>query len=160
MSRRYQISQDSLFKVPPNLEEQDIIHDFFLNTIDHKAMSFKARVKPGNSVWMEDAKLKNLIVCQPQNRNRSELFECHRKIAHQIFSRFNKIFGGFIMRQAFELAWANSYVFGRITIQCKLDNAYYSMQFTYCSKDPTQTNPRPVPAVVHAHGRHLVPVPC
>jgi len=94
--RRYQISQDSLFKVPPTLEEQDIIHDFFINTVDHKAMSFKARVKPQNSVWFEDAKLKNLIICQPENRN-----------------RFNKIFGGFIMRQAFELAWANTYVFGK-----------------------------------------------
>ena len=59
-------------------------------------MSFKARIKPENSVWFEDAKLKNLIICQPENRN-----------------RFNKIFGGFIMRQAFELAWANAYVFGK-----------------------------------------------
>jgi len=94
--RRYQISQDSLFKVPPNQDEQEIIHDFFINTVDHKAMSFKARVKPENSVWFEDAKLKNLIICQPEHRN-----------------RFNKIFGGFIMRQAFELAWANSFVFGK-----------------------------------------------
>ena len=113
MSRRYKISQDSLFKVPANLEEQDIIHDFFLNT---KAMSFKARVKPGNSVWMEDAKLKNLILCQPQNRNRLVVKD-QRKMKRQIVSSFNKICGGFIMRQAFELAWANSYVFGRITIQ-------------------------------------------
>ena len=95
-SRRYKISQDSLFKIPPSLPEQEIIHDFFINTVDHKAMSFKARIKPENSVWFEDAKLKNLIICQPENRN-----------------RFNKIFGGFIMRQAFELAWANTYVFGK-----------------------------------------------
>jgi len=94
--RRYKISQDSLFKIPPSLPEQEIIHDFFINTVDHKAMSFKARIKPENSVWFEDAKLKNLIICQPENRN-----------------RFNKIFGGFIMRQAFELAWANTYVFGK-----------------------------------------------
>lgn len=99
--RRYQISQDSLFKVPPQPEELSIIHDFFLNTIDHKAMSFKARVKPDNSVWFEDAKLKNMIVCQPQNRN-----------------RFNKIFGGFIMRQAFELGWANAHVFGKCRPWC------------------------------------------
>ena len=52
------------------------------------------RIKPENSVWFEDAKLKNLIICQPENRN-----------------RFNKIFGGFIMRQAFELAWANAFTF-------------------------------------------------
>merc|ERR1712142_494582 len=100
--RRYKISQDSLFKVPPSLPEQDIIHDFFINTVDHKAMSFKARVKPQNSVWFEDAKLKNLVVCQPENRN-----------------HYNKIFGGFIMKQAFELAWANTYVFGKSRPLCR-----------------------------------------
>jgi len=94
--RRFEISQDSLFKVPPAQDEQEIIHDFFINTVDHKAMSFKARIKPENTVWFEDAKLKNLIICQPEHRNRT-----------------NKIFGGFIMRQAFELAWANTYVFGK-----------------------------------------------
>ena len=90
------MSQDSLFRVPPTVAEQQIIHEFFIRTVDHKAMSFKARIKPDNSVWMEDAKLKNLIICQPENRN-----------------RFNKIFGGFIMRQAFELAWANTHVYGK-----------------------------------------------
>lgn len=94
--RRSAMSQDSLFRVPPTVPEQQIIHDFFIRTVDHKAMSFKARIKPENSVWMEDAKLKNLIICQPENRN-----------------RFNKIFGGFIMRQAFELAWANTHVYGK-----------------------------------------------
>ena len=29
-------------------------------------MSFKSRIKPANSVWMEDAKLKNMIICQPE----------------------------------------------------------------------------------------------
>ena len=86
---------ESLFKHPPSEEEKQIIHDFFIKTVDHKALSFKARVKPKNSIWMEDAKLKTIIVCQPENRN-----------------RFNKIFGGFIMRKAFELAWANAYVYG------------------------------------------------
>jgi acyl-coenzyme A thioesterase 9 len=94
--RRFAMSQDSLFRIPPTVAEQKIIHEFFIRTVDHKAMSFKARIKPDNSVWMEDAKLKNLIICQPENRN-----------------RFNKIFGGFIMRQAFELAWANTHVFGK-----------------------------------------------
>jgi len=94
--RRQAMSQDSLFRLPPSAAEQEIIHDFFIKTVDHKAMSFKARIKPENCVWMEDAKLKNLIICQPENRN-----------------RFNKIFGGFIMRQAFELAWANTHVYGK-----------------------------------------------
>jgi len=133
--RRYQLSQDSLFKVPPSLEEQEIIHNFFINTVDHKAMSFKARVKPQNSVWFEDAKLKNLIICQPENRN-----------------RFNKIFGGFIMRQAFELAWANTYVFGKSRPFCiRMDDIlfkapvevgqllYFNSQICYIEDNYIQT---------------------
>lgn len=99
--RRFQISQDSLFKIPPKQDEQEIIHEFFINTVDHKAMSFKARIKPQNSVWFEDAKLKNLIICQPEHRNRT-----------------NKIFGGFIMRQAYELGWANTFVFAKSRPYC------------------------------------------
>ena len=50
-------------------------------------MSFKSRVLPPNSVWMEDAGLKSLTVCTLDHRN-----------------TFNKIFGGFIMRKARGLA--------------------------------------------------------
>ena len=121
------ISMDTLFKHIPYEGEQELIHDFFMKTVDHKAMSFKARIKPENSVWMEvemrdletlsntthkyfcqDAKLKNLIICQPENRN-----------------RFNKIFGGFIMRQAFELAWANTYTFRCQTSNYQADIFYF-----------------------------------
>lgn len=93
---RFGAAGKSLFKHPPSEDEKCLIHDFFIQTVDHKMMSFKARIKPENSIWMEDAKLKNILICQPENRN-----------------RFNKIFGGFIMRQAFELAWANTYTFCR-----------------------------------------------
>ncbi len=92
--QRLAASTESLFKHPPTEEEKALIHDFFIRTVDHKALSFKARVLPENSRWMESSKLKNIIICQPEYRN-----------------RFNKIFGGFTMRQAFELAWANAYVY-------------------------------------------------
>lgn len=93
---RKETAKDSLFKHPPSEHEKMLIHDFFMQTVDHSALSFKARIKPQNSVWMEDAKLKNLVICQPESRN-----------------RFNKIFGGFLMLQAFELAWASAYVFAK-----------------------------------------------
>ena len=38
--------------------------------------------------------MKNIQICRPENRN-----------------LYNKVFGGFIMRQALELAWANTYMF-------------------------------------------------
>ena len=96
MLKRKQCAKDSLFRHPPSEHEKMLIHDFFIQTVDHRALSFKARIKPEQSVWMEDSKLKNLVICQPEHRN-----------------RFNKIFGGFIMRQAFELGWANAYVFAK-----------------------------------------------
>ena len=37
---------DSLFKSTPTELEKNIIHDFFIKTVDHTALSFKARVKP------------------------------------------------------------------------------------------------------------------
>nr|CAH0100913.1 unnamed protein product [Daphnia galeata] len=92
--RRGKMQTTSLFRKPPSEQERLIIHEQFLRTIDWKSMSFKSRIKPANSVWMADAKLKNMIICQPENRN-----------------RFNKIFGGFLMRLAIELAWANGYVY-------------------------------------------------
>ena len=43
---------------------------------------------------MEDNRLKNVIICFPEQRN-----------------LYNKIFGGFLMRQAFELAWTSVALF-------------------------------------------------
>ncbi|KAL4220302.1 Acyl-coenzyme A thioesterase 9 [Mactra antiquata] len=84
-------SQKTLLKTAPNEEERVLIHDLFLQTIDPKAHTFKVRVKPLDSVWMEDTSLKTLVICMPEQRN-----------------LYNKIFGGFLMRQAFELAYANA----------------------------------------------------
>ncbi|CAB1349878.1 unnamed protein product [Coregonus sp. 'balchen'] len=58
-------------------------------------VSFRSRVLPPNSVWMEDAKVKGLEICHPQERN-----------------IFNRIFGGFLMRKAYELGWANACAYG------------------------------------------------
>ncbi|XP_077987731.1 acyl-coenzyme A thioesterase 9, mitochondrial-like [Glandiceps talaboti] len=91
--RRKQEAEESLLKTPPNAEETKLIHRLFLDTLDPKSITFKARVKPAGSVWMEETGLKTIIVCHPQEKN-----------------LYNKVFGGFLMRQAFELAWANAYV--------------------------------------------------
>ena len=85
---RQKEAQNSLVNAPPNPAESLQIHETFKRTIDPKSDSFKVRVKPENSVWMEDTRLKNVIICFPEQRN-----------------LYNKIFGGFLMRQAYELAW-------------------------------------------------------
>ncbi|XP_053198790.1 acyl-CoA thioesterase 9, tandem duplicate 1 [Scomber japonicus] len=94
-SRRVELSTASLLKVAPADEERKIVHNLFLNTLDTKTVSFRSRVLPPNSVWMEDAKLKGLEICHPQERN-----------------IFNRIFGGFLMRKAYELGWANACSYG------------------------------------------------
>ncbi|XP_010594044.2 acyl-coenzyme A thioesterase 9, mitochondrial isoform X1 [Loxodonta africana] len=93
--RRIAFSSTSLLKVAPSAEERTTIHEMFLNTLDSKTISFRSRVLPPNAVWMEDSKLKSLLVCHPQERN-----------------IFNRIFGGFLMRKAYELAWATACSFG------------------------------------------------
>ncbi|XP_077336819.1 acyl-coenzyme A thioesterase 9, mitochondrial isoform X1 [Lithobates pipiens] len=94
-SRRVAFSTASLLKMAPEAEERKIVHDMFLNTLDTNTVSFRSRVLPHNSVWMEDAKLKGLEICHPQQRN-----------------IFNRIFGGFLMRKAYELAWATACSYG------------------------------------------------
>uniref|UniRef100_A0AAR2KGL5 HotDog ACOT-type domain-containing protein n=1 Tax=Pygocentrus nattereri TaxID=42514 RepID=A0AAR2KGL5_PYGNA len=92
--RRVDLSTASLLKVAPTAEERTIVHSLFLNTLDTKTVSFRSRILPPNSMWMEDAKMKGLEICHPQERN-----------------IFNRIFGGFLMRKAYELGWANACAF-------------------------------------------------
>lgn len=89
--RRKLEGQKTLLKTPPDEHEKLLIHNMFLETLDPKAHTFKVRVKPPNAEWMEDTMLKNLHLCMPEQRN-----------------LYNKIFGGFLMRKAFELAHANA----------------------------------------------------
>ncbi|KAM4795760.1 acyl-coenzyme A thioesterase 9, mitochondrial-like [Rhinophrynus dorsalis] len=93
--RRIAFSTASLLKMAPTAEEREIVHNMFLNTLDTRTVTFRSRVLPPNSVWMEDAKFKSLEICHPQQRN-----------------IFNRIFGGFLMRKAYELAWATACSFG------------------------------------------------
>ncbi|KAL8588437.1 hypothetical protein ACOMHN_024539 [Nucella lapillus] len=93
-SLRQEKANTSLLKTVPSEEERHLIHDIFLETIDPKSGTFNVRVKPKNSVWMAETKLKNMNICHPDQSN-----------------IYNKIFGGFLMRQAFELAWASAAFF-------------------------------------------------
>lgn len=76
------------------MEEQSIIHDLFLRTVNMNDISLKKRVLPAGCVWMDSCTLSNLIFSHPENRN-----------------LHNTVFGGFIMRQAVELSWALGYLF-------------------------------------------------
>ncbi|PVD18274.1 hypothetical protein C0Q70_20823 [Pomacea canaliculata] len=82
--------QMSLMKVPPSDVERDEIHQLYLQTTPKENDAFET-TQPENAVWMKDTKLMNMVICQPEERN-----------------MYNRIFGGFLMRMACELAWANA----------------------------------------------------
>ena len=42
--RRYQISQETLFKQIPNIEEQELVHDFFMKTVDHCGLRLRCAI--------------------------------------------------------------------------------------------------------------------
>ncbi|ELT98028.1 hypothetical protein CAPTEDRAFT_123067 [Capitella teleta] len=87
-------AEESLLRIPPSHDERLLIHDLFLQTLDESSATFKHPIKPAGSVWMEDTLLKNITICFPEERN-----------------LYGKIFGGYLMRQAFEIAWANACVY-------------------------------------------------
>nr|XP_053642235.1 acyl-coenzyme A thioesterase 9, mitochondrial-like isoform X2 [Cherax quadricarinatus]XP_053642236.1 acyl-coenzyme A thioesterase 9, mitochondrial-like isoform X2 [Cherax quadricarinatus] len=93
---RKHIQEVSLFKVPPNETEKTLVHELFMSMANSKELSFSSKKKPENSIWLEETKLKNLIICHPEFRN-----------------VYNKIFGGYLMRKAFELSWANAFTFSK-----------------------------------------------
>ncbi|XP_067848594.1 acyl-coenzyme A thioesterase 9, mitochondrial-like isoform X2 [Heptranchias perlo] len=94
-TKRAKLKETSLLKMAPNEDERKIIHEMFLETLDIQTVSFHSRILPKNSVWMANTTLKSLEICHPEERN-----------------IYNKIFGGFLMRKAFELAWASACVYG------------------------------------------------
>ncbi|XP_071514501.1 acyl-coenzyme A thioesterase 9, mitochondrial-like isoform X1 [Panulirus ornatus] len=90
------IQEESLFRVPPNETEKTLVHEVFMSMANPKELSFSSKITPKNSVWIEETKLKNLIICHPEHRN-----------------RFKKVYGGFIMRQAYELGWACAFTYSK-----------------------------------------------
>lgn len=88
----------SLEKIPPSIEEMILIHNLYLEYIQYLDPTFNKK-KPDNVIWMKDTIQRSLVLCMPQDRN-----------VH------NKIFGGYLMRLAFELAYATGYIFAKSKI--------------------------------------------
>lgn len=94
--RRIQLQKEDLLKTEPNDFEQGLVHDLFVKSIDTKSRAFNKRILPPGYVWMEDVTMANIVFSHPEDRN-----------AH------NKVFGGFLMRNALELSWALAYNFAK-----------------------------------------------
>lgn len=86
--RRIEMGKADLLKTPPNTVESDRIHKIYLNNIKPDSASFTLTDNT-QGLKMSETNVKSCIVCQPEHRN-----------VH------NKIFGGFLMRNAMELGEA------------------------------------------------------
>ncbi|KAK7601795.1 hypothetical protein V9T40_009236 [Parthenolecanium corni] len=91
-SRRKLEKSDSLINKEPTSDEQTLIHDIFIRTVDTTDPLLGRRILPPGCVWLEDTTLTSNIFSHPEDRN-----------------FHNKIFGGFLMRQALELGWLTAY---------------------------------------------------
>ncbi len=89
-------AKSSLLNAPPDIEESHLIHDIFRSSIDVSQRTFKRLSKNSSEQWMTDAILKSSVLCFPEHRN-----------------LHNKIFGGFVMRKAFEHSWSNALIFSQ-----------------------------------------------
>ncbi len=98
---RRSIAQTSYLIQTPTAEENNLIHDLFLR--------IKNREIEG--VSMKESIRQSTLIMQPQSRN-----------VH------NKIFGGFLMKEAYEIAWNISYLF------CKKMPNFLSMDHMYFLK--------------------------
>ena len=109
----------NLQTVPPKVEEVAIVHSLFQET--HLRVG-GAGAEGTNAygqrlVWMQDTALTNTIIMNPQSKNvhgkvcmsvRPQLFALRLTLKMNVHG---KIFGGFLMRQAFELAFTTAYKF-------------------------------------------------
>jgi len=85
---RKSFSANSVYKVPPGAEESVLLHNLFKLTFDKNTMhGYK---------FINQTKIEKTLIMHLQNRN-----------VH------GKIFGGFLMREAFELAWACVYLYAK-----------------------------------------------
>ncbi|KAG0251770.1 hypothetical protein BG011_007377 [Mortierella polycephala] len=92
-ARKRLASESALTKRPPTQEERFLIHDLYLEYSKYDDPQTKTK-KPDNVVWMADTKMSAIQIMQPQDRNIHD-----------------KIFGGYLMRLAYELAFCNASVF-------------------------------------------------
>ncbi|KAK9887400.1 hypothetical protein WA026_022336 [Henosepilachna vigintioctopunctata] len=88
-SKRVTIIQSRVSKVIPTTEEQQLIHVLYEKQMTEIRKGYNdKKMFPRGVIAMSKCRAANIIFNQPENRN-----------------YFNKVFGGFIMRHATEIAW-------------------------------------------------------
>ncbi|PNS14037.1 hypothetical protein CAC42_6550 [Sphaceloma murrayae] len=119
-AHRKELKSRSLLRQTPNDEESDLIHAMWQRQLQYHDPNDPLR-KPDNVHFMENTRLSTASIMQPQYRNRHNFM----------------IFGGFLLKQTFELAFCCAASFAHV-------------RPTFVSLDPsTFQNPVPVGSVLY-----------
>ncbi|KAA6410096.1 MAG: Thioesterase thiol ester dehydrase-isomerase [Lasallia pustulata] len=114
------LAKTALLKQTPNDQESDLIHAMWLKQLEYHDPNVSIQ-KPHNVVYMDKTILQSSQIMQPQYRNRHNFM----------------IFGGFLLKQTFELAFCCAASFSH-------------SRPTFVSLDPsTFENPVPVGSVLY-----------
>ncbi|KAF2809346.1 acyl-coenzyme A thioesterase 9 [Mytilinidion resinicola] len=123
-NQRKKRSKTSLIKYTPNDLESDLIHAYWQHQIQYHDPNDPHR-KPKNAHFMNSTELRTAMIMQPQYRNRHNFM----------------IFGGFLLKQTFELAFSCAAAFSHA-------------RPTFVSLDPsTFQNPVPVGSILYLTAR-------
>ncbi|CAD5234428.1 unnamed protein product [Bursaphelenchus xylophilus] len=98
--RRRSQKELSFLKRPPNQEQIQELHEIYMKQFG-KDLSYLNKRIPEGACWMQDTSRRTTINCFPEDQN-----------------FYGKMFGGFLMREAFELAAINSKLFARTRTEC------------------------------------------
>ncbi|KAJ3018527.1 UNVERIFIED_CONTAM: hypothetical protein HDU68_011117 [Siphonaria sp. JEL0065] len=109
-ARKQVENQTSLSLRPPSVEEMTLVHNLYKEYsayktstgIDDTSINAPPVEKPANVVWMKDTNLQQINLTFPQDRN-----------------LHNKVFGGFLMRRAYELSIVTGMTFCKKALQFK-----------------------------------------
>ncbi|KAF9784706.1 Thioesterase/thiol ester dehydrase-isomerase [Thelephora terrestris] len=94
--KRQMESRTALTRVPPTSAEAEALHSFYLKAGQYEDGYIATPSHEAERVWMSDTTIEKSQLMFPQSRN-----------AH------SKIFGGYLMRLAYELGFANATLFSR-----------------------------------------------
>ncbi|KAF6015396.1 hypothetical protein HII12_000939 [Brettanomyces bruxellensis] len=111
-AKKLRAKSENLNKVPPTGKESQMIHNMYMAGKAVKALD----IKPGNISFMSDTKVSATQIQQPQYRNRNGF-----------------IFGGYLLRQTFELAYCAAGAFSRAAPRfVSLDNTTFKAPVPVC----------------------------
>ncbi|XP_025404769.1 acyl-coenzyme A thioesterase 9, mitochondrial-like isoform X2 [Sipha flava] len=103
---RKRARQNSILNKMPTPEEQSLIYETFMKTVDGKEPMIGNKVLPASSVWMDDTEIETNILCHPEDRN-----------------LHNTVFGGYLMRVATELAFLVASVHSKTRVKSQAINS-------------------------------------